>query len=89
LDGTVAGARVRGKLAATLGETLGVDGSVGTEMLDVPSTLLAVVGAAGHESTEPFGRGLLNGWRGRIEFSAVRATMPGGEFRPFGGVLRN
>jgi hypothetical protein len=89
LDGTVAGARVRGKLTAVLGDTLGVDGSVGTDVLDVPSTLLAAVGAAGHESTEPFGRGLLNGWRGRIEFSAVRATMPGGEFRPFGGVLHN
>ncbi len=89
LDGTVAGARVRGKLTAVLGDIPGVDGSVGTDVLDVPATLLAAVGAAGHDSAEPFGRGLLHGWRGRVEFSALRATMPGGEFRPFNGVLRN
>jgi large subunit ribosomal protein L24 len=89
LDSTVAGARLRGKLGLTLGETLGIDGNLGTDMLDAPSALLAAIGAAGHDSTEPLGRGLLSGWRGRVEFSALRATMPGGELRPFNGLLRN
>ncbi len=89
VDGTVAGARVRGRLGLTLGEEIGVDGSVGTDVLDVPSALLVAIGAAGHDSAEPLNRGLLSGWRGRVEFSALRGTMPGGEFRPFAGVLRN
>jgi large subunit ribosomal protein L24 len=89
VDGTIAGARVRGRLGLTLGDEIGVDGSVGADVLDVPSALLVAIGAAGHDSAEPLNRGLLSGWRGRVEFSALRGTMPGGEFRPFGGVLRN
>jgi hypothetical protein len=89
VDGTIAGARVRGRIALTLGDEIGVDGSVGADALNVPQALLVAIGAAGHDSSEPLSRGLLSGWRGRVEFSAVRGTMPGGELRPFGGVLRN
>lgn len=88
-DGTVGGSRVRGKLAFALGDEIGVDGTVGADAIDVPSALLVAIGAAGHDGAEPLGRGLLSGWRGRVEFSALRGTMPGGEFRPFNGVLRN
>ncbi len=89
LDGTIASARVRGRLGFALGDEIGVDGSVGVDTLDVPSALLVAIGAAGHDSSEPLNRGLLGGWRGRVEFSALRGTMPGGEFRPFNGALRN
>jgi large subunit ribosomal protein L24 len=89
LDGTIAGARVRGKLSFTLGDEIGVEGGVGADVVDVPSALLVALGAAGHDSSEPLNRGLLTGWRGRVEFAALRGTMPGGEFRPFNGVLRN
>jgi hypothetical protein len=89
LDGTIAGARVRGKLSFTLGDEIGVEGGVGADVVDVPSALLVALGAAGHDSSEPLNRGLLSGWRGRVEFAALRGTMPGGEFRPFNGVLRN
>jgi hypothetical protein len=88
-DAMLGAARVRGKLGFTLGEETGVEGSVGTDVLDVPSALLVAIGAAGHDSAEPLTRGLLGGWRGRVEFSALRGTMPGSEFRPFNGVLRN
>ncbi len=89
LDGTIAGARVRGKLSFALGDEIGVEGGVGADVVDVPSALLVALGAAGHDSSEPLNRGLLSGWRGRVEFAALRGTMPGGEFRPFNGVLRN
>lgn len=89
LDGTLAGGRVRGRLGFTLGDEIGVDGTVGSDVIDVPSALLVAIGAAGHDSAEPLTRGLLGGWRGRIEFSALRGTLPGGELRPFNGVLRN
>ncbi|MDQ8727839.1 AsmA family protein [Bradyrhizobium sp. LHD-71] len=89
LDGAIAGARVRGRLGLALGEEIGVEGNVGADVLDVPSAMLAAIGAAGHDSAEPLNRGLLSGWRGRVEFSALRATVPGGELRPFNGVLRN
>jgi hypothetical protein len=72
LDGTLAGGRVRGRLGFTLGDEIGVEGTVGSDAIDVPSA-----------------RGLLGGWRGRVEFSALRGTLPGGELRPFNGVLRN
>jgi large subunit ribosomal protein L24 len=89
LEGAVGGARVRGKLGFTFGDEIGVDGGIGADVIDIPTALLVAIGAAGHDSTEPLNRGLLSGWRGRVEFSALRGTMPGGEFRPFSGVLRN
>ena len=89
LDGTIGSSRVRGRLGFTLGDEIGVDGTVGADVIDVPTALLVAIGAAGHDSAEPLSRGLLGGWRGRVEFSALRGTMAGGELRPFNGVLRN
>ena len=89
IDGTIAGAKVKGRLGFVLGDEIGVDGTIGADVIDVPSAVLVAIGAAGHDSAEPLTRGLLGGWRGRVEFSALRGTMPGGEFRPFNGVLRN
>src|SRR5206468_13096522 len=46
-------------------------------------------GAAGHDSSEPLGPGLLQGWRGRLAFQALRGVLPGGgELRPVSGVVR-
>ncbi len=48
------------------------------------------IGAAGRDAAEPFGSGLLKGWRGRIAFQALRGLVPGGaELRPVSGVLKS
>ena len=77
LDGTIGSARVRGRLGFTLGDEIGVDGTSAPTCIDVPTALLVAIGAAGHDSAEPLSRGLLGGWRGRVEFSALRGTMAG------------
>jgi large subunit ribosomal protein L24 len=89
LDATVGGARVRGKLNVTLGDTFGIDGDVGADSLDLSQAFAAALGAAGRGGSDPLGRGLAAGWRGRVVLSALRAHLFGGEIRPFNAVLRN
>jgi len=90
LDGSAAGAHLRGRFAVTLDQDKNVDGEVGLDSLDLAPALAIAIGAAGHESGEPLSAGLVSGWRGRIAFQALRATLPGGiELRPFGGVIRS
>ncbi|MHC4042575.1 AsmA family protein [Bradyrhizobium sp. 23AC] len=90
LDGNAAGSHLRGHLAVTLDQERSVDGEVGLDTLDLAPALAMAIGAAGHESGEPLSAGLLDGWRGRIAFQALRGMLPGGiELRPFGGTLRS
>lgn len=89
IDGTLAGARLRGHLAMNLGDELGLDGNLGADTLDIPSVMLAAIGAIGHDSAEPLNKGLLSGWRGRVAFSSLRATLPGSELRPFEGSVKH
>ena len=89
IDGALAGSRLRGKLAMTVGDELGLDGDLGADTLDIPTVLLAAIGASGHDSAEPLNRGLLSGWRGRVALSSARATLPGGELRPFSGTVKH
>ena len=89
IDGTLAGSTLRGKLAMSLGDELGLDGDLSADTLDVPAVLLAAIGASGHDSAEPLNRGLLSGWRGRVAISAKQATLPGGEVRPLGGAVKH
>jgi large subunit ribosomal protein L24 len=87
MDGAVGDSRIRGRIAVNLGSEKGVDGEVGMDALDLVSAFGLALGAAGHDASEPLGRGLLQGWRGRLAFQALRGTFPGGELRPVSGVV--
>ncbi|TYO65298.1 AsmA family protein [Bradyrhizobium hipponense] len=90
LDGTASGSHLRGHLAMTLDQDKTVDGEVGLDSLDLAPALAMAIGAAGHNSGEPLGAGLLGGWRGRIAFQALRGSLPDGiELRPVGGTIRS
>ena len=90
LDGSAAGSHLRGHVAVTLDQEKSVDGEVGLDTLDLAPALAMAIGAAGHDTGEPLGAGLLGGWRGRIAFQALRGSLPGGiELRPVGGTLRS
>lgn len=88
MDSAAGGARIRGRLALNLDET-SMDGEIGMDTLDLVSAFGLAVGAAGREPSEPLGRGLLQGWRGRLAFQALRGALPGGgELRPVSGVVK-
>jgi hypothetical protein len=90
LDSAVAGSRIRGHVALNLGDEKSVEGEIGTDTLDLASGFGLAIGAAGHGAGEPLGRGLLQGWRGRLAFQALRGTLPGGgELRPVSGVIKS
>lgn len=89
IDGTAGGARLRGRLVLTRGNEIGVDGEVGVDRLDIAGVTGLAFGAAGHDPSEPLHRGWLRGWRGRIAFEVLSASLPGGaELKAFGGVLK-
>jgi large subunit ribosomal protein L24 len=89
LDGVFGGSRIRGRVALNLGDEKSVSGEVGMDTLDLASGFGLALGAAGHDTSEPLGRGLLQGWRGRLAFQALRGTLPGGgELRPVSGVVK-
>ena len=47
------------------------------------------VGAAGHDTSEPLGAGLVKGWRGRVAFQALRGVLPGDvELQQVGGTIK-
>jgi uncharacterized protein involved in outer membrane biogenesis len=89
LDSVVAGSRLRGQIALTLGEERTIDGQLGMDTLQLAPAFGAAVGTAGHEAIEPLGNGLLGGWRGQLAFQALRGVLPGGgELRPVSGIIR-
>jgi large subunit ribosomal protein L24 len=89
MDGVVGGSRIRGRVALTLGDEKAIDGEVGMDTLDLASAFGLAIGAAGHDASEPLGRGLLQGWSGRLAFQALRGTLPGGvELRPVSGTVK-
>jgi AsmA family/AsmA-like C-terminal region len=89
LDGKVQGSRMRGRVALDLGDKKAVDGEVGVDTLDLAPVFALAIGAAGRDAGEPLGGGLLQGWRGRLAFQALRGVLPGGgELRPIGGVIK-
>src|SRR5258705_193633 len=82
--------RLRGRLALTLDEQKTVEGEVGLDTLDLAPAFALAIGAAGRDAAEPFGAGLVKGWRGRIAFQALHGSLPGGgELRPFGGTIKS
>jgi large subunit ribosomal protein L24 len=88
VDSAVGGSRIRGHVALTLSDEKSVDGELGMDTLDLAGAFGLALGAAGHDPSEPLGRGL-QGWRGRLAFQALRGVLPaGGELRPVSGVIK-
>ena len=90
IDSTIAGSRLRGRLAVTLGSEKSVDGKLGADTVDLASAFGWMIGARGQDASEPLGGGALQGWRGQLDFEALRASLPGGaELQPLTGTIKN
>ena len=90
LDSTIAGTRLRGRIALVLGDEKSIDGEVGLDQLSLAPLFALAIGAAGHDAAEPLGSGLMKGWHGKIAFQALRGTLPGGgEMRPVSGTVKS
>jgi large subunit ribosomal protein L24 len=90
LDSTVAGSRLRGRLALTVDDEKAVEGEIGLDTLALAPAFSLAIGAAGHDTAEPLGTGLTKGWRGRIAFQALRGALPGGvELQPVSGTVKS
>jgi large subunit ribosomal protein L24 len=90
LDGALAGSRLRGRVAVTLGDEKDVEGEVGLDTLDLAPAFALAIGSEGRDAADPLGTGLLKGWHGRITFQALRGTLPGGgELRPVSGAVKS
>jgi hypothetical protein len=90
MDSAISGSRLRGRMTLTLDDERNVEGEVGLDTLELAPAFALAIGAAGHDAAEPLGSGLLNGWRGRIAFQALRGALPGGgELRPVSGTVRS
>ena len=90
LDSVAAGSRLRGHLTLTLGEPFEIDGELGLDALALAPAVALAIGAAGHDTVEPLGSGLLKGWQGHVGFQTLSAVLPGGiELRPLGGTVKS
>ena len=90
LDSSIAGSRLRGRLAVTLGQEKEIEGEIGADQLALAPAFALALGAAGHDAAEPLGAGLMKGWRGRVAFQALRGLLPGGsEFQPVSGIVKS
>lgn len=90
IDSTLAGTRMRGHIAVALGDQPAIDGELGLDALDLSQAFGLAIGTAGRASDKPLGRGLLQGWHGRIGFQALRGILPGdNELRQVSGAIRS
>ena len=90
LDSNISGSRLRGRVAVTLGQEKNIEGEIGADQLALAPVFALALGAAGHDAAEPFGAGLVKGWRGRIAFQALRGLLPGGsELQPVSGTIKS
>lgn len=90
VDATVVGTRLRGRVGVTLGDNGGFDGELGMDKLDLPQAFALLIGATGRDKGAPFGSNTLEGWRGKINFQALRGALPAGlELQPVSGVLKS
>ena len=58
LDSSIAGSRLRGRLAVTLGQEKNIEGEIGADQLALAPAFALALGAAGHDAAEPLGAGL-------------------------------
>jgi large subunit ribosomal protein L24 len=90
LDSSIAGSRLRGRVALTVDDEKIVEGEIGLDTLALAPAFALAIGAAGHDAAEPLGAGLVKGWRGRIAFQALRGALPGGaELQPVSGTVKS
>ena len=90
LDSTVAGSRLRGRVALTLGDEKNIEGEVGLDQLALAPAFALAIGAAGHDTAEPLVGGLVKGWHGQVAFQALRGMLPGGsELQPVSGLVKS
>ncbi len=90
IDGQFGNAQVKGHLAVTRADEPALDGDVTLDAVDVGPLIKAALGGSDGASADPLGRGILQGWRGRVAFNAARANLPGGmALNDLGGVLRH
>jgi large subunit ribosomal protein L24 len=90
LDSIIAGSRLRGHVAVTLGEERNIEGEIGLDQLALAPAFTLALGAAGHDAAEPLTSGLVKGWRGRVAFQALRGLLPGGsEMQPVSGIVKS
>lgn len=90
VDAMLAGSRMRGRIALTLGTDKSIDGQIGMDSLELAKAFGLVMGTRGRDASEPFGAGLLQGWRGQLAFQALRGSLPGGtEVRPVSGTIKS
>jgi len=88
LDSTIAGSRLRGRVALVLGDEKSIEGEIGFDQLSLAPAFTLAVGADRKDATEPLGPGWLGGWRGKVAFQALRGMLPGGsEMRPVSGTV--
>jgi large subunit ribosomal protein L24 len=89
LDSIIAGSRLRGRVALTMGDEKNIEGEIGLDQLSLAPAFAVAIGAAGHDAAEPLGAGLTKGWRGSIAFQALRGLLPGGsELQPVSGMVK-
>lgn len=89
IDGALAGARMRGRVALDLANASIVDGEIGMASIDLAPVFAFAIGAAGKDATAPLGSGWLQSWRGRLTFQALRGVLPGGiELKPFSAIVK-
>uniref|UniRef100_Q07PP9 AsmA family protein n=1 Tax=Rhodopseudomonas palustris (strain BisA53) TaxID=316055 RepID=Q07PP9_RHOP5 len=89
IDATMAGSRMRGRLALTRGQETELEGEFGLDSLELAPALQLALGV-GADATAPLGPGVLQNWRGRLAFQALRGGLPGGiELRPISGMIRS
>ena len=50
LDSTIAGSRLRGRLAVTLGDERNIEGEIGLDQLALAPAFALAIGAAGHDA---------------------------------------
>jgi len=90
LDSSIAGSRLRGHVAVTLGDEKNIEGEIGLDQLALAPAFALAMGAAGHDAAEPLTAGLVKGWRGKVAFQALRGALPGGsELQPVSGVVKS
>ncbi|MBA4035577.1 MAG: hypothetical protein C0480_13390 [Bradyrhizobium sp.] len=90
LDSSIAGSRLRGRLAVTLGQEKNIEGEIGADQLALAPAFALALGAAGHDAAEPLGAGFMKGWRGQVAFQALRGLLPGGsELQPVSGIVKS
>lgn len=90
IDSTLAGSRVRGRIALTLGAEKAIDGQIGMDAIELGPAFGLAVGTRGRDATDPLGRGVLQGWRGQLAFQALSGMLPGGvELRPVSGIVKS